>query len=542
MKIADIKITGIRIADIGIANLADYCAPGWNTKPIDGVAFDEQFQIKGIPYSWFLKRLLSLHTIPPQLNTKQKIEKMLRGEEVSYTWLDLGRTALLSRLFFANENSKIIASKEKQGWWPSEMLFLSYLEHIHPQTGELYRLQNLLDTFQQKGGKKPMVLYADSQSRPFSGFIKQKSKANNFPLLYSQITSEMKDKARFISAELSARWKNLEEEQKAARFGSADIWNSLRAAFDFYCSPQFLYLVVLYYEAFKAILQEQKTKVVAITSQNSIFERCLNAAASHLNISTVLLQHGAAMGSINPELREPYLVAVFSPKYKKALEEQKVPAKNVAVVGPLIFDEIYPFINMKKKTEFSGMNILILTVPFIEQGIFRKKEHFSYIQKIVQESMAIPYSKITIKLHPREKYLKEYENLITREGWANITAIQNDQRKVLYELMSQSDIIINFSSTVAVEAMILDKPLITITFPNFQNPFNEVIRRSEASVEVGIRDNLAAALKKLLEDAALQKKLQQKRRAFVKKYCGKVEGKATERTAELLEKVAVPSK
>ena len=143
--------TATSIKDIGIANLADYFASGWNTRNIGGFIFDEQFQIEGIPLSWFLKRLLFLHTIPPQLQVKPKIEKMLNGESVTYTAKDRLRTKVLTKLFFTNENIKLMGGRKIRTAQPSSrhpLLFLTYLEHLNQQTGEIYRLQNLLQCLQ----------------------------------------------------------------------------------------------------------------------------------------------------------------------------------------------------------------------------------------------------------------------------------------------------------------------------------------------------------------------------------------------------------
>ena len=535
--------TATSIKDIGIANLADYFASGWNTRNIGGFIFDEQFQIEGIPLSWFLKRLLSLHTIPPQLQVKPKIEKMLNGESVTYTAKDRLRTKVLTKLFFTNENIKLMGGRKIRTTQPSSrhpLLFLTYLEHINQQTGEIYRLQKLLHHLQEKNKQEPLVIGASPQSESFIQFLRQKLKKRpTFPLLYDYITTKETERAKIISQNLQDHWEKLEEEKKIQLFRSAEQWNCLRAVFDFYVSLDFLYFLILYFEIWKSILKDSGVKVAVITSQNSIFERCLNAAASRLGITTVLLQHGAAMGSINPELLEPYKIAVFSQKYQKNLCQQGVAAENISIVGPLIFDEIYLFIQREKRPPTA--NILLLTVPFIEQGIFSQEEHFSYIQKILQQSASIPNNNITIKLHPREKYFKKYERLAQQFGRKNISVIQDNQRKVLYGLMDRSDVIINFSSTTAVEAMILDKPLITITFPHFQNPFSEIIKSSQASVEVEIKDDLAQAIHRVLDDKGLQWSLRQYRHQFVKEYCGRIDGKATERAALLLQRLASAS-
>jgi len=88
MNITMIKrTTSIKIEEIGINNIPDILAPGWNKKRIksqDNQEFDQIFHLDNIPLSWFYKRMLSFHTIPPQFQTKRLIEKFLKGETIEF--------------------------------------------------------------------------------------------------------------------------------------------------------------------------------------------------------------------------------------------------------------------------------------------------------------------------------------------------------------------------------------------------------------------------------------------------------------------------
>ena len=72
------------MSNLTIENLADYFSSGWNKKRINDLEFDQIFSIEGIPLSWFYKRLLSLHTIPPQFKIRESVKKLVKGEKVVY--------------------------------------------------------------------------------------------------------------------------------------------------------------------------------------------------------------------------------------------------------------------------------------------------------------------------------------------------------------------------------------------------------------------------------------------------------------------------
>ncbi len=531
----------MKYSDLGIANIPDYLSPGWNTKKIGEFVFDQQFMCEGIPLSWFYKRMFCPHTIPPILKVKSKIERFLDGQPIQSAVIDAVRNAALRKAFFFNEKIKMQLNADHADRSGKKILFLTYLEHINPQTGNIFRIEEIINNIEKNKRLSSLILSASAQSQSFISLMRQKSKIKRpINLIYNYITPEIKNKAQEWSLKTNRQWKKLDQKIKQQMLGTS-LWNAMQDAFDFYLSREFLYILAIYYETCKSIIEKNGIKAIVITSQNSIFERCFNAAANQVHCPVVLLQHGAAMGSIDPDLLEPYSIAVFSHKYKKTLEQQGIPAKNVEVVGPIIFDEIYPFIGKEPNSPSSGPRILILTVPFVEQNIFTPKKYFACIEKICTEIASIPNSTVTIKLHPREKYYGDYQKMIQRLHLPSIRVIQNDQRVFLYQLMSRSDIIINFSSTSAIEAMILDKPLITITFPDFHNPLNDILRISQATVEIPVQDNLTPAIKTLLSDRQLQQRLQQRRRRFVKEYCGRIDGKSSQRMTHLLQKLVKSS-
>ncbi len=519
------------IESIGINNLLDFFSPNWNIKKISSQSnqeFDQIFQIDNIPLSWFYKRLLSFHTIPPQFQTKQLIIQFLEEKKIEIDQKLEKKQKKLQRLYYLNEKikQKIYGNKEiKTNPEKLNVLFLTYLDHANEE-GKIFRLNNLIDQIKKEQKLHPLTITVTPLSKKFYSTIKKQYQCeNNF---YHFIKKEHKKQAKKVAEELSKKWQLLKEQDKINLFGNSSLWNCLRYPLEFYFSYQFIYTLILCYYTSENIIKENNIKEIVITSQHNIYERCLNAAANKLNIPVLLIQHGAGMGSINPELLPPYKIAVFSDYYKQLLIEQNVPTKNISVTGALIFDEIYP--NLQKKSKKNKLpKILILTVPFIEQRYFEKKEYFDYIKKTIEELRDIS-CEITIKLHPREKTLKEYVKLKNDYYWSNVEIVQKTDSSYLYNLMSESDIIINFSSTTALEAMILDKPLITIIFDNFKNPFNILLNESKATREVHSKNNITIAVRELL----IKDNLKNQRKAFVEKVCGMIDGKASERVVEII--------
>lgn len=526
-----------KITDVGLSNLTDFLAPGWHKQKIKNRELDYIFQIEGTPLSWIYKRLLSLHTIPPQFQTKQLIKQLREGKELLFNPKLEKKCRHLKKLYYLNENIKIFLAQNKKeikkNITKPKIIFLTYLDHINPKSGEVFRLNNLLNIIQKERDFCPLkIVVTPPSKRCYNSLLQQITSENTF---YTFIRKENKQRAKNIAQKLSKQWDLITEEEKIKIFKNKSYWNCLRYPLDFYFSKEFIYFVALYYFTYQEILMKNNAQAVIITSQHSIHERCLSAVASKQNIPVVLIQHGAGFGAINPALLPPFFIATFSKYYKQMLIKQKVPPDRIIVTGPLIFDDIYPFLKYNQQQKANNQTkILILTVPFVEQSYFSKEKHANYIKMIIQEIQNIPNAKIMIKLHPLEKNLKDYQKIIRLSK--NVQVLQKTGASFLYQLISESDIIINFSSTVALESIILNKPVITILSKEFTNPFNTLISESKATIELKKLEELTPAIKKLIFDKKLQQELYKKRLIFTQKLCGLLDGKAAERVAEFVRK------
>ena len=141
--------------------------------------------------------------------------------------------------------------------------------------------------------------------------------------------------------------------------------------------------------------------------------------------------------------------------------------------------------------------------------------------------------KIVIKLHPVEKYFAEYITLIERNGWNNIHVTQERGPVVLYNLINNSDLVVNSYSTVALEAMILGKPILTINIgPNLVPDIQHSI--FAGGIHCTLQDDIAKAAQEALDSS---EQWEDKRRKIVQKYCYKIDGKANERLVTLMYKL-----
>ena len=463
-------------------NIIDKNFPEWNKKEVNGKTFDEIFQIEGTPLWWFYSRFVAAHTLPSQFNLQRRIEKQSINLffRAHYNILSFA----FKNYFYYNEKIKQKLTK-KLSCPGDKVLFLTYTNHYNKNTGKTYRIQKLIELISRGKKIKPLVMYTDPLSRVVSSGIK------NFDhTLYGHVDEEAINAAKKEAKNLTKEWKKID---KTLLFG--ERWELIQPVMDFFFSYEFMYNTLLYYLTSKKIIQEQKVKAVVLTSRNGFFEKCMIVAAQKLNIPTVIIQHGLGLGLFSPETPDGVKHLVFGEIFRERLLRLGVSEKDIIIVGPLLFDEIVPFIRKKNKKEGKAA---IITAPFIEENRLSKEAHFRQVEKVI-DSLQGHCSEIVIKLHPREKTKRDYEELLAKKGIKNTAVVESMESGQLYSILADASLVINFFSTVALEAMILDRPVLTIdplvgtSHLMKEEPFT-------GGVAVAIDGDIAKAVKEALQD------------------------------------------
>jgi UDP-N-acetylglucosamine 2-epimerase len=135
---------------------------------------------------------------------------------------------------------------------------------------------------------------------------------------------------------------------------------------------------------------------------------------------------------------------------------------------------------------------------------------------------------LIIKQHPGEgeryrkmieKYLNDYK----------ISAVVTPKKLDTYEQIFICDLMITKTSTTAIEAVALNKPVIILNLSGNQ----DIIDYINEGVALGVykEEDLKQAIEKLLKDDT---DLAMNRKSYIEKHLYKIDGKATERVADLI--------
>jgi len=509
----------------------------WSEKTYKGKKFDEIFLIDEIPLWWFFRRFFVPHVMPNPINTFEHIYNRNKLNTVKKIKFSLASEMMKHYILF-NEKRKIkylrnggYKLNEKS---TSKCVFLSYSTHLSSK-GEIFRLKNLINKL-SKDGIDHLTLFADSLSN------KNYSKLSGYTNIYQYYDSNISDLAKLLSTEAYTKWTNISQNTKNSLLTlpvqNISLWPFLKYPFNFFLSKEFLYILFLYYESCKKFIDVENAKVIVLTSQSGFFEKCLLAAAHVKNIPVIQIQHGVGSGNVDMTYHTKRLV--FSDFHKQELIVSGAMESDITVIGPLIFDNLKRIkerANLENKSWFQNSSsqsycVLLATSPFVEEGFLTKEFYFGIIRRILETIKSLNQAIVKIKLHPREKNAEEYQKIIDELGFSKETLVQTSTREEFYQLISECNSFVNFGSTAAIEAFILDKPVVNVDVGDFQykNFTCDIVRNSDAAIKIRHDGDIKEAIVKSINCPELA----EKRISFLKKYCYKVDGKAYERAAEFI--------
>jgi surface carbohydrate biosynthesis protein len=159
-----------------------------------------------------------------------------------------------------------------------------------------------------------------------------------------------------------------------------------------------------------------------------------------------------------------------------------------------------------------------------------RKIAFEAIEKMLT---GIPEVNLVIKLHPSEDhtyYYKRVNNL--SDSLRNRIRIIN--KAYIWDVLNSTDILLKRSCTTGVEAWLLDKPTIELRLNPEEWYYSK--EHAQGSDEVSNYQQLKEAVMYYLQGGSVSSDKKDRRRAFVRKWCSIVDGKATERFVKELDK------
>lgn len=233
--------------------------------------------------------------------------------------------------------------------------------------------------------------------------------------------------------------------------------------------------------------------LVTATPGFTPFEAEMIVFAKNLGIKTVAIDiNYDNLTSTGKLMRKTDRIAVWNNRMaKEARELHGYRASDIAVVGPLRFDHYFTdeadprfrsrsdFLHSKKLDP--SRKTVVYTGP-TPSNYPPRREFMLELLRLKGDKKLTGDPNILVRLHPNDSYLlyREFENVpglhIERAGRQTRSDAAGGQKVEMSEIdflnltetMKYADVVINFASTIIIEACLFDIPVINIAFPAYR--------------------------------------------------------------------------
>ncbi|MFH1202758.1 MAG: UDP-N-acetylglucosamine 2-epimerase [Candidatus Omnitrophota bacterium] len=355
---------------------------------------------------------------------------------------------------------------------------------------------------------------------PASGRMKRrlKEQVNKFFVKWEELSRNSSFKDRFIYKDIP-------------------IWGLVEGALSQFFKERFPRILNIIAQL-KQFSKDRSIKSIVLRADGREIEKTIIMAARELNIPTLYITHGVLSENNGHDILFCTKTAVWGQADFDRYISLGNPTNKLAITGSPKYDRIYSksqeserkIIYKKLGLDPKKKFIILATQPITKFSSYRTEdENEVLLRSVIASIKKIPNNiKLVVKLHPFEDY-SIYERLIKKIGSENFILVRDID---IFALIRASILLMTVNSTVGLEAMILDKPLITINLTKRKDalPFAE----RGAALGVYKAEDIAPAIEGLLENAKLKEELVSNRKKLVAYYAGKLDGCSSQRIVELI--------
>lgn len=331
---------------------------------------------------------------------------------------------------------------------------------------------------------------------------------------------------------------------------------SLVDIFDFHFLRLFLTYITIGMEIFYYYLkafEEIQPNVFVHYNEHSIFGNAAILATKIKDIPIVALQHGNISFASNGYLYSKGLIcpkkesnlaakcrhiSTITTVYGEAVKaflvkEAGYPEERLLITGCPRWDVIKhkKLFNRKSFLEKLNLDSKKKVITIFSQKLIKREDRIYFNNEVLKAiKTGLEDVEIIWKPHPREN-IQEIQTIIKKHGIKNIHL---EKDLPLFDVLNASDLAITVHSTVGLEAMLFDKPVITLIPPGEEE--NNLFKNTGATIKVDNHNDLAQTLQLVLFDKSTQANIKNNRDKLLKKLV-RFDDKASKRNAELIEKM-----
>ncbi len=361
-----------------------------------------------------------------------------------------------------------------------------------------------------------------------------KNKENDFhyDVVTNYLTKESKERLMLFKRDLNKQLSSLKKSgdlQRNINYKGIDLSSLLANMFDYLYIRGYLQSA-FYLECLNNLFEYSKPKLIITHGEGQKKNNIIINLSKKYGIKSVFAMHGSfGLNYLYGHLLSDK-IAVYGHKYKDILTNLGNESDKISITGNPAWDYLI-------KEEFKNEKLSNLNLPhdkniiILATMIFPFELRNNLVYPTIKALTHLPDCHLVIKLHPEEK--PDFYKELINQYKLNATIV--DDLSLLHPLIKMSKLVIISNSTVGLEALILDKPLIDVNLTKM--PFYQDYVKESVALGVRNEDNLLPAIKSILEDKTVRKNLEKNRKRYVYEHAYKMDGKAAERVTNLIKEM-----
>ena len=368
---------------------------------------------------------------------------------------------------------------------------------------------------------------------PSTDITQQRLNANNIPFanldnfLCENVEEMVKDAEKFLNGQLKLIKSDVMIKERLG-----EDYGYVMDVLEYCIKTRKMFLeTVCNIGLFREIYSREKYKIVLVSDDVNATGRIACLVAKEFNLPSLVIQHGQLQGNPVGEVSASFM-ALNGESERELLVSEGADSKKLVVTGQPRFDNIFN----NKFDRITSCN---------ELGIDSTKKVVIFTaQKPLTEGdmtrTALDCFLDTVRtIENRDKY----EFVVTMREDMSLEDLPKDYKKLnlkviiggdIHKILACCDVFTTAFSTVAIEAVLLGKPVISVNIG-----FDEFVDYTGEGVGFRVQDAkyFMPRLEEVLNDREFGKKFEVARKKFVKNYNCSDDGKSTERQIELINKI-----
>lgn len=342
----------------------------------------------------------------------------------------------------------------------------------------------------------------------FKILLKNKCKILILSKYQQKIYEQIDKKLNSFNLKEQELWKKNHIFEDVFTINSLTLWPSIMDSFKQICTNRFSESIKIIL-SINELLPKINPSIILEWAETAMEEKIIIQIAKKLKIDSIYLQHtiasmedsGVPHGRFISHFAHSFLsrkqTVWGKPTKEYALSHNN---SNTIVVGSPRHDKFFNLIN---SVENKGIILFAPTIPSNVSSKNMTTEAIQSFNEFIQHTCKIlkniPNKEFIVKPHPTPSPIYDIAKLV-KEVDPNISITYNHD---ILNLINQCELLITTNnSTVAIEAMMLKKPVISLQTRPFY--MNEELVKMDAVISITDISNIESVIKKLLNDTNMK--------------------------------------